>query len=67
MIQLGSRYVVPRIRVLHVPSGTKGTLVTAKIIAQLMQEGAKDFYVRQKAIEVFRAYDVKAKNIVEAA
>jgi transglutaminase-like putative cysteine protease len=62
MIQLSSRYVVPRIRVLRVPRGTKGTLRTAKIIAKLVQDGAKDFYVRQKAIEIFRTYDVKAKN-----
>jgi transglutaminase-like putative cysteine protease len=62
MIQLSSRYVVPRIQVLRVPRGTTGTLRTAKIIAKLVQDGAKDFYVRQKAIEVFRTYDVKAKN-----
>lgn len=62
MIQLSSRYVVPRIRVLRVPRGTRGTLATAKIIGQLVQEGARDFYVRQKAIEVFRAYRVKPKN-----
>src|SRR6185295_672412 len=62
MIQLSSRYVVPRIRILRVPRGTKGTLTTAGIISRLIQDGAKDFYVRQKAIEIFRAYDVKAKN-----
>jgi len=62
MIQLSSRYVVPRINVLRVPRGTTGTLRTAKIITRLVQAGAKDFYVRQKAIEVFRAYDVKAKD-----
>ena len=62
MIQLSSRYVVPRIHMLRVPRGTTGTLRTAKIIAKLVQDGAKDFYVRQKAIEIFRAYDVKAKN-----
>lgn len=62
MIQLSSRYVVPRIKVLRVPRGTTGTLRTAKIIAKLVQDGAKDFYVRQKAIEIFRIYDVKAKN-----
>ena len=62
MIQLSNRYVVPRIQILRVPKGPKGTLATAKIIARLIQEGAKDFYVRQKAIEVFRAYNVPAKN-----
>src|SRR5215213_9607011 len=62
MIQLSSRYVVPRIRILRVPRGTAGTLATARIIARLLQEGARDFYVRQKAIEVFRAYQVPPKN-----
>ena len=62
MIQLSSRYVVPRIQILRVPRGTKGTLATAKIIARLVQDGAKDFYVRQKAIEVFRAYRRRAKE-----
>ena len=62
MIQLSSRYVVPRIQILRVPRGNQGTLTTAKIIARMVQDGAKDFYVRQKAIEVFRAYKVKPKN-----
>jgi len=62
MIQLSSRHVVPRIEILRVPKGPKGTLVTAGIIGRLMQAGAKDFYVRQKAIEVFRTYGVRPKN-----
>ena len=62
MIQLFSRYVVPRIQILRVPRGTTGTLATAGIIADLIQQGARDFYVRQKAIEVFRAYQVPPKN-----
>src|SRR6185369_12968910 len=62
MIQLFSRYVVPRIQILRVPRGTTGTLATAGIIADLIQDGAKDFYVRQKAIEIFRAYGVRPKN-----
>src|SRR5215204_2609333 len=62
MIQLAHRYVVPRIQVLRVPRGAKGTLATAKIIAGLVQDGAKDFYVRQKAIEVFRTGGVQPKN-----
>ena len=62
MIQLSSRYVVPRIEIVRVPRGNKGTIATAKIIARLIQDGAKDFYVRQKAIEVFRAYSVRPKN-----
>ncbi len=62
MIQLSSRYVVPCIRILRVPRGMRGTLVTAGIIGELIQKGARDFYVRQKAIEVFRAYQVPPKN-----
>jgi transglutaminase-like putative cysteine protease len=62
MIQLSNRYVVPRIRVLRVPKGTRGTLTTAEIIGRLIQDSAKDFYVRQKAIEIFRAYGVKPKD-----
>lgn len=62
MIQLSSRYVVPRITVLHVPKGNRGTLATAKIIGRIIQDSAKDFYVRQKAIEIFRAYRVPAKD-----
>ena len=62
MIQLSSRYVVPRIQILRVPRGAKGTLATAGIIGRLIQAGAKDFYARQKAIEVFRAYGVRPKN-----
>jgi len=62
MIQLCSRWVRPRIRVLRVPKGTRGTLVTARIIARLTRAGAKDFYVRQKAIEIFRLYGVRPKD-----
>ena len=62
MIQLSSRYVVPRIQILRVPKGNKGTLTTARIIARLIRDGAKDFYVRQKAIAIFRAYNVPPKD-----
>jgi len=62
MIRLCSRFVQPRITTLRVPKGARGTLVTARIIAQMIRDGAKDFYVRQKAIEVFRAYRVRAKD-----
>ena len=62
MIRLCSRFVVPRIEVHRVPRGTRGTLVTARLIARLIRDGAKDFYVRQKAIEVFRIYGVLPKD-----
>src|SRR5215470_5150092 len=62
MIQLCSRFVIPRIRVYRVPKGTAGTLVTARLIGRLIGEGAKDFYVRQKAIQIFRDQGVRPKD-----
>jgi transglutaminase superfamily protein len=62
MIQLCSRFVVPRIRVVRVPKGTRGTLVTARLIGRMIREGSKDFYVRQKAIQIFRLYGVSPKD-----
>src|ERR671918_387652 len=62
MIQLCSRFVIPRIRILRIAKGTRGTLVTARIIARMIRSGAKDFYVRQKAIQIFRAYGVRPKD-----
>jgi transglutaminase-like putative cysteine protease len=64
MIRLCSRFVVPKIEVMRVPKGSRGTLVTARIIARLIRDGAKDFYVRQKAIEIFRKYNVRPKDRV---
>jgi transglutaminase-like putative cysteine protease len=65
MIRICSRFVIPRIQVVHVPQGSRGTLVTARIIARLIREGAKDFYVRQKAIEIFRTHRVRPKDRAE--
>ena len=62
MVQLCSRIVVPRIRIYRVPKGTPGTLVTARLIAWLIRDGAKDFYVRQKAIQIFQACGVRPKD-----
>src|SRR5262245_35997298 len=62
MIQLCSRVVVPRIRICRVPKGTRGTLVTARLIAQMVGDGAKDFYVRQKAIQIFRECGARPKD-----
>src|SRR4051812_20409828 len=52
----------PRIRICRVPCGRKGTLVTAGLIAGMIRQGAKDFVVRQKAIEIFRRACVPAKD-----
>ena len=62
MLLRAPRFVVPRIRTLRVPEGRPGTLVTARIIARMIREGARDFYVRQKAIAIFRACGVPAKH-----
>jgi transglutaminase-like putative cysteine protease len=62
MIRFSSRFVVPRITRYLVPQGRRGTLVTARLMARLIREGAKDFYVRQKAIEIFRARGVRPKD-----
>jgi transglutaminase-like putative cysteine protease len=62
MIQLCSRFVIPRIVRYKVPSGPPGTLVTARLIADLIRSGAKDFYVRQKAIQIFRERGVRPKD-----
>jgi transglutaminase-like putative cysteine protease len=53
---------MPRIRVVRVPRGPAGTLASARMIAGLILDGAKDFYVRQKAIEIFRTYRVRPKD-----
>lgn len=44
------------------PRGPRGTLTTARLIARLVRDGAKDFYVRQKAIQILREYRVPAKD-----
>lgn len=62
MIRLCSRLVFPRIRIVRIPRGRLGTLATARLIAQMIRSGAKDFCVRQQAIQIFREYGVRPKN-----
>jgi len=62
MIRLCNRVVRPRIRICRVPKGKAGTLVTARLIAEMIRDGAKDFVVRQKAIEIFRSFCVPPKD-----
>jgi transglutaminase-like putative cysteine protease len=62
MIRFCQRFIVPRIRILRVPKGPRGTLLTARLISRLIRDGAKDFYVRQKAIHIFRCRRVPAKD-----
>jgi transglutaminase-like putative cysteine protease len=62
MIEVCPRLVTPRISLLRVPRGDRGTLVTAGIIAKLIRDGAKDFLVRRKAIDIFRIAGVAPKD-----
>src|SRR5215813_8572901 len=62
MDKLSCRFALPRYQIYRVPKGTRGTLVTARLIAQMIRDGAKDFYVRQKAIQIFRMCGVRPKN-----
>jgi transglutaminase-like putative cysteine protease len=62
MTTICPRRLEPRIRICRVPSGRRGTLVTAELIADMIRQGAKDFVVRQKAIQIFRRACVPAKD-----
>jgi transglutaminase-like putative cysteine protease len=62
MIQFCSRFVKPRIRIVRVPKGRRGTIVSAGLIAKLIREGSRDFYVRQRAIEIFREAGAPPKD-----
>ncbi len=62
MIHFRMGFVRPRIQIWRVPKGRAGTLASARLIARMIREGAKDFVVRQKAIQVFRDYGVPPKD-----
>jgi len=62
MIQFCSRLVTPRIRIVRVPKGRRGTIVSAGLIANLIREGSRDFYVRQRAIQIFREAGAPPKD-----
>jgi len=62
MIQFCPRFVVPSIRIVRVPKGACGTIASAGLIANLIREGARDFYVRQNAIEIFREMGARPKD-----
>jgi hypothetical protein len=64
-----SRYLpalsrTPRIERLRIPSGYAGTRQTSAHVARLIREGASDFYVRQKAIDILLARGVAPKDYV---
>lgn len=62
MIRSLPRIVTPRIRVRRVPRGFRGTIKTAALIARMIADGARDFVVRQTAIEILRRSGVPAKD-----
>jgi Transglutaminase-like superfamily len=52
----------PRILVHQIPEGYRGTLKTAAHIAQLVKQGAKDFQVRQTAIDILMERGIRPKD-----
>ena len=52
----------PRTVLIRVPRGRRGALESARLIGRLIADGAKDFCVRQKAIEIFRRCGVRPKD-----
>ena len=52
----------PNIFLGHIPSGWRGTQQTVEHVQALIRAGAKDFYVRQKAIDIVLEKQVKPKD-----
>jgi len=52
----------PRVDRRHIPSGLEGTRTTAAHVGRLIRDGAGDFYVRQKAIDILLERGVPAKD-----
>jgi transglutaminase-like putative cysteine protease len=52
----------PRVFVGRIPRGFAGTRTTVGYIAQLVKQGAKDFFVRQTAIDILIGNAVKPKD-----
>ena len=52
----------PKILVGHIPKGWPGTQKTVEHVQALIRAGAKDFYVRQKAIDILLEKRVKPKD-----
>jgi transglutaminase-like putative cysteine protease len=52
----------PRIFIGRIPKGYAGTIKTVELIADLVRAGAKDFCVRQKAIEILRQCGIRPKD-----
>jgi hypothetical protein len=52
----------PKISLGHIPAGWLGTQKTVEHVQALIRAGAKDFYVRQKAIDIMLEKQVKPKD-----
>ncbi len=52
----------PRIYLGHIPRGYVGTRTTVGYIVQLIKDGAKDFCVRQTAIDILFQNEVRPKD-----
>jgi hypothetical protein len=64
---MGPRYVAPplpaaRVFSGYIPGGYAGTVNTAQRVKALIRDGARDFYVRQKAIDILLERGVRAKD-----
>jgi hypothetical protein len=53
---------LPQVNLALIPKGYLGTQTTLKHIQALIRAGAKDFYVRQKAIDILLGKSIKPKN-----
>lgn len=52
----------PKIYLGHIPKGAPGTQKTVEHVQALIRAGAKDFYVRQKSIDILLDKQVKPKD-----
>lgn len=52
----------PRVDRRRIPSGLQGAMTTAAHVGRLIRDGARDFYVRQKAIDILMERGVPAKD-----
>jgi hypothetical protein len=55
-------YAPPKIYLHKIPKGYRGTLKTVEHIIDLIKQGAKDFYVRQTAIDILLQRGIKPKD-----
>ncbi len=59
---LPPRPELPRVEHRRIPSGLAGTRKTVEHIGRLIRDGVRDFYVRQKAIDILLAQRVPPKD-----